>query len=173
MGCVHGERETVEFSDFARAMAAELHRFGHVLAGNPHDGADLAQGVLERVGKRWTSLQRQSIDPFAYTRKAMINAHISEWRRTRRENLVPEPPDTVTVAARDPFDGDELRRAVGRLPAGQRTVLVLRYYNDMPMIDVARTLGISVGTVKSQSSKAISKLRGVLRPAEPAPQPLA
>lgn len=156
---MHIEPDVVEFGDFARAVLPELHRFGQVLTGNPHDGADLAQSVLERVGVHWTSLRRRSLDPVHYTRRAMVNAQISAWRRSRREYLVARPPDIVTVQPQDTFEGEQVRKALRDLPSRQRTVLVLRYYGDLPMRDIARMLGISVGTVKSQSSKALRKLR--------------
>jgi RNA polymerase sigma-70 factor (sigma-E family) len=165
---VHIEPDVGGFDDFARAVLPELHRYGHVLTGDPHDGADLAQGVLERLGRHWASLRCRSIDPVSYARKAMVNARISAWRRTRREDLVARLPDTLTVELEDPFAGEQLWDALRTLPPRQRTVMVLRYYNDMSVIDIARTLGISVGTVKSQTSKAMRKLRANLTADGPA-----
>ncbi|PZF79226.1 hypothetical protein C1I92_32270 [Jiangella anatolica] len=82
----------MEFEAFVRAGLPGLLRYGHALTGSPHDGADLVQSVLERVGSHWARLQRQDVDPTAYVRRAMANAHVSRWRRHRRELLVDEPP---------------------------------------------------------------------------------
>ena len=83
-----------DFGEFVRAALPGLLRYGHALTGNPHDAADLVQSVLEKIGARWPSWLRKTGDPVAYARRAMANAHVSRWRRTRRENLVAEPPDT-------------------------------------------------------------------------------
>ena len=89
----------------------------------------------------------------------MANAHISRWRRTRRENLVAEPPDLAVDPPRDPFDNEPLWQALRELPPRQRAVIVLRYYEGLSEMEIAETLGVSQGTVKSQASKAITNLR--------------
>ena len=61
-----------------------LLRYGHALTGNPHDAADLVQTVLEKIGSRWSYVQEKTGDPLAYVRRSMANAHVSRWRRTRR-----------------------------------------------------------------------------------------
>jgi RNA polymerase sigma-70 factor (sigma-E family) len=151
-----------DFSVFVREALPGLLRYGHVLTGNPHDAADLVQTVLEKIGSRWSTVVRKTGDPVAYTRKAMANSHISRWRRTRRESLVAEFPDVSAVADRDPFDAEPLWQALRGLPPRQRAVIVLRYYEEMSESEIADTLGISKGTVKSQASKAMATLRGRL-----------
>src|SRR5205823_103733 len=74
-----GEISVDDFAEFVRAALPGLLRYGHALAGNPHDGADLVQSVLEKVGSRWTSVVRNADDPLAYVRRAMANTHISVW----------------------------------------------------------------------------------------------
>jgi RNA polymerase sigma-70 factor (sigma-E family) len=148
-----------DFGEFVRAALPGLLRYGHALAGNPHDAADLVQGVLERIGARWGTVVRRTGDPLAYARRAMANAHVSRWRRIRRENLVADLPDTAAVYQPDRFADEPLWQALRALPARQRAVIVLRYYEDLSEAEIARTLGISRGTVKSQANKAMGSLR--------------
>jgi RNA polymerase sigma-70 factor (sigma-E family) len=151
-----------DFGEFVRASLPGLLRYGHALTGNPHDAADLVQTVLEKLGARWPSVRRKTGDPLAYVRRAMANAHISRWRRTRRENLVADLPDLAASAANDPFEHEPLWQALRELPPRQRAVIVLRYYEGLSEAEIARTLGISQGTVKSQASKAMTSLRAKL-----------
>lgn len=148
-----------EFGEFVRAALPGLLRYGHALAGNPHDAADLVQTVLEKVGVRWITVSRKADDPIAYIRKAMANAHVSRWRRTRRESLVAEPPDDVPAIPVYAVENEPLWRALRALPPRQRAVIVLRYYDCLSEAEIAATLGISQGTVKSQTSKAMATLR--------------
>ncbi|WP_245757296.1 SigE family RNA polymerase sigma factor [Amycolatopsis xylanica] len=151
--------ELVDFSSFVEASLPGLLRYGYALTGNPHDGADLVQTVLEKIGSRWTHVQRKTGDPIAYVRRSMANAHVSRWRRTRRENLVADLPDTQPFAPADPFEHEPLWQALRALPPRQRAVMVLRYYEGLSEAEIAATLGVTQGTVKSQASKAIASLR--------------
>lgn len=148
-----------DFGEFVRAALPGLLRYGHALAGNPHDAADLVQSVLEKIGSRWTKVIRNTGDPLAYTRRAMANTHISKWRRTRRESLVAEFPDIAAAAQQDPFENEPLWQALRALPPRQRAVIVLRYYEGLSEGEIAAALGVSAGTVKSQASKAMGTLR--------------
>lgn len=148
-----------EFDAFVRARMASLLRFGHVLTGDPEAAADLVQDALERCGVRWSRLLEGG-DPEAYVRRAIANGAVSRWRRSRRETLVAALPDR---AAPDPAGHDDgLWRLLATLPRRQRAVIVLRYYEDMSEERIAATLGCSVGTVKSQASRAIASLRAAL-----------
>jgi RNA polymerase sigma-70 factor (sigma-E family) len=144
------------FDSFARARMGELLRFAHVLTGDPHRAADLVQDALEKTLLSWDRIIRKD-DPEGYVRRAIVNRHVSVWRRTRRERLVADTPDRPHEGAR-PHD-DELWAALGTLPPRQRAVLVLRYYEDLSEADTAAVLGCSVGTVKSQAFRALAKLR--------------
>ncbi|GAA1298252.1 SigE family RNA polymerase sigma factor [Saccharothrix xinjiangensis] len=148
-----------DFTEFARASMPGLLRYGHVLTGNPHDAADLVQAVLEKVASRWAALVRGNPDPLAYVRRAMANAHVSRWRRRRRENLVADLPDEPAEAGVDRLEHEPLWRALRDLPPRQRAVVVLRFYEGLSEEEIARALGVSRGTVKSQSSKAMASLR--------------
>lgn len=159
-----GRAEAVgDFAEFVRASMPGLLRYGHALTGNPHDSADLVQSVLEKVGSRWAAVQRKGDDPLAYVRRAMANTHISVWRRRRRENLVAEIPDRGAVAPElSRLENEPLWQALRALPPRQRAVVVLRYYENLSEAEIADALGISCGTVKSQSSKAMASLRARL-----------
>jgi RNA polymerase sigma-70 factor (sigma-E family) len=154
-----------DFAEFARVSLPSLIRYGHALTGNPHDAGDLVQSVLEKIGSRWHTVVRNADDPLAYTRRAMANAHISQWRRTRRENLVAEPPETGSTTAHYSFEDEPIWQALRALPPRQRAVIVLRYYDDLSEQEIANALGITPGTVKSQASKAMAALRLRLSPA--------
>ena len=147
------ERE--RFDGFVRARHTALLRYGTVLAGDPHRAADLVQDALERVGMAWSKVD----DPEAYVRRTMANRNVSTWRRLRRERLTDAPPETA--APERPVD-DVMWDVLARLPRRQRTVLVLRYYEDLSEAEIARVLGIAPGTVKSQASKGIAALRAAL-----------
>lgn len=153
-----GATAASDFGEFVRVALPGLLRYGHALAGNPHDAADLVQGVLERIGARWSVICRRTGDPLAYTRRAMANAHVSRWRRTRRESLVAELPDTAAID-RDRFEDEPLWQALRSLPPKQRAVIVLRYYDGLSEAEIAAALGVTAGTVKSQASKAMATLR--------------
>lgn len=154
--------ELMDFGEFVEASLPGLLRYGHALTGNPHDAADLVQTVLEKMGSRWTVVQHKTGDPLAYIRRSMANAHISRWRRIKRENLVADIPDTQPHVPADPFEHEPLWQALRNLPPRQRAVMVLRYYEGLSEIEIAAALGISQGTVKSQASKAIASLRAKL-----------
>lgn len=145
---------------FARAALPELLRFGVAVAGSRVDAEDLVQGALESTGRRWRHVRAQG-DATGYVKRAMVNAHISRWRRLRRERLTPATPDSATVTGDLPFEGP-MWEALAGLPPRQRAVLVLRYYEDLPEVEIAAVLGCAPGTVKSQASKALANLRRVL-----------
>ncbi|HSR83512.1 MAG TPA: SigE family RNA polymerase sigma factor, partial [Streptosporangiaceae bacterium] len=136
-----------------------LQRFGYALTGDWALAEDLSQTALAKAYLRWSRVRRD--DPEAYVRRIMINTWSSWWRRRWRGELpVAKLPD---VAGPDAFTGVEhrlaLRSALGRLPPGQRAVVVLRYHQDMSEAQVADLVGISVGTVKSQAAKGLAGLR--------------
>jgi RNA polymerase sigma-70 factor (sigma-E family) len=148
-----------DFTEFVRAAMPGLLRYGHALTGTPHDAADLVQTVLEKIGSRWSSVVRKPGDPVAYARRAMANANISRWRRHKMERLVAEAPEGNAVYQADRFESEPLWQALRELPPRQRAVIVLRYYDGLSEAEIAKSLGVSTGTVKSQASKAMATLR--------------
>lgn len=143
------------FDAFVRARLPDLVRFGRALTGSTEAGQDLVQDALERTLLAWQRLESRD-DPEGYVRRIMVNRNISIWRKFGREHPTAEVFDSGQEDT--PFD-DDLWRALKTLPTKQRAVIALRYYEDMSEADIARTLGCSVGTVKSQASKALAKLR--------------
>jgi RNA polymerase sigma-70 factor (sigma-E family) len=147
------------FEDFVSARGQALQRFAYLLTGDWALAEDLVQTAFSRAYPRWSRIV--SGEPEAYVRKIMVNTWSSWWRRRWRGELpaisLPE------IAARDPYQDVDRRHAVrsalAGLPHRQRVVLVLRYHEDMSELQVAEMLGISVGTVKSQASKALARLR--------------
>ena len=122
----------------------------------------LAEDLLQTaLAKSWFAWNRLDGDPEPYVRKVLVTTYATWWRRKwRRETPTSELPE---VSQRDTTqivdDRDELWQAMKRLPRRQRAVLVLRYFEDMSEAQIAHTLDISVGTVKSQASKALAQLR--------------
>ena len=152
------------FKDFVVSQWHPLARTAFLLTGDRGDAEDLVQSTLVRVHRHWTRIERTDA-PYVYARRVMVNLNTSIWRRTRlTHQLTATPPERTggpdAAAAVDLRD--ELLRACRTLPPRMRAVLVLRYFEDLPEAEVAAALGISVGTVKSQTSKALDKLRAAL-----------
>ncbi|NJP95183.1 SigE family RNA polymerase sigma factor [Nonomuraea sp. FMUSA5-5] len=144
-----------DFADFVANRGDALFRYAYMLTGNPHDAADLVQDAVIRLRDSWPRVRRKH-SPESYVKTTITRLHISVWRRRRREQLaweVPEPPQAVAESPLDLWD------ELGKLPKRQRAVLVLRYYEDRPDAEIAEMLGISPGTVRSQASRALEKLR--------------
>lgn len=150
-----------DFAEFTRTSLPGLLRYGHLLTGNPHDAADLVQTVLEKTGLRWSTL-RAGESPLPYVKRAMVNTHISRWRRRYRESVMADVPEPPPVEQPDRLEHEPLWQALAALPPRQRAVVVLRYYEGLSEAEIAATLKISPGTVKSQASKALTSLRGKL-----------
>jgi RNA polymerase sigma-70 factor (sigma-E family) len=150
--------ERDEFDAFVRARLPDLLRFGQALTGSQHAAADLVQDALERTLLAWSRVESRH-EPEGYVRRIMVNRNISIWRKLRRETLV---GDIRGAGVEDQHRDDELWAALMALPARQRTVIVLRYYEDRSEAEVAELMACSPGTVKSQTSKALAKLRTAL-----------
>jgi RNA polymerase sigma-70 factor (sigma-E family) len=149
-----------EFSEFMLGRWSTLVRFGYGLTGDPGLAEDLAQTALTRACLAWPRV-RSADDPDAYVCRIMVNSHRTRLRRRRvPEQLTGSPPDH---GVSDPglTDGGrpELITALMGLPAGQRAVLVLRYWMDLSEAEAASTLGCSIGNVKSQAARGLAKLR--------------
>ncbi|MCT2585720.1 SigE family RNA polymerase sigma factor [Actinophytocola gossypii] len=154
-----------EFSEYFAARAHALRNTAHLLCGDWHRAEDITQLAMLKLYVAWPRLaRRDSLD--AYARRVVVRTFLAENRRgwRRREQLTEEPPDTVA-----PTDGDSahrllLVRALAAVPPRQRAVLVLRYWNDLSVDEVAAALGCSTGTVKSQAARGLATLRQRLGP---------
>ncbi|MEV7012175.1 SigE family RNA polymerase sigma factor [Streptosporangium sp. NPDC051022] len=150
-----------EFREYVVARGPALLRIAHQLTGHPNDAEDLLQAALFRTYLAWDRIQdRAALD--AYVRRAMVNINISWWRRRKLEEYPSEEIPEPALAGDHGHLPEQVERALDRLPNRMRTAVVLRYYEDMTEPEIARALGISVGTVKSTVSRAMARLRGDL-----------
>jgi RNA polymerase sigma-70 factor (sigma-E family) len=151
-----------EFAEFVAGALPRLLRFGHALTGNPAAAEDLVQTALGRSLRAWRA--RRIDDPHAYVRKTMVNAYASSWRRRMAEVVTSDPvarmPSMDEALRVD--DRDAVWRALSALPPRQRTVIVLRYYEDLSEQQIAAVMGTSAGTVKSQAARALRRLAVLL-----------
>jgi RNA polymerase sigma-70 factor (sigma-E family) len=132
----------------------------YLLTGNLADAEDLVQSALAKTYQAWDRIEdRKALD--GYVRRAMINTHISSWRRRKLDEYPTDdiPDQPVADASANSEQHDALRRAIERLPQRMRAAVVLRFYEDMTEAEVAGILGVSQGTVKSTVSRAVAKLR--------------
>lgn len=148
-----------DFSAFARARLPALARLGWALTGDRHSGEDLARSTLSRLWARWERVVEGG-DPWPYTQAVAVNL-AKTWRRRGWRGEVPAAtiPDGEDV---DGFSAEwrlTLETWLRRLPPRQRAAVVLRHLFDLSVDETAEVLGCSAGTVKSQTAKALAKLR--------------
>jgi RNA polymerase sigma-70 factor (sigma-E family) len=168
-----GAASDMPFEDFVAAASSRLFTLALLVCGHHRaEAEDLLQGVLERAYRRWGRICRDG-DPERYVRRMLVNASVDRWRRLRRRpELSVRVPDAGQVVAdqavadqavADQYgvvaDRDLLLRALATLPVRQRAVIVLRYLEDLSEAQTSVVLGCSEGTVKSQASRALAKLR--------------
>ncbi len=150
----------MEMSDFVQARGPSLMRLSYLLVGDAHEAEDVVQTVLARLAPRWESVLRvDNLD--AYVRTAISNEAASWWRRHRRRREIighPFAPESATIDA-DLTQRFAIMQLLRDLPLKQRSVIVLRYYEDCTEAEIASILGCGVGTVKSQAAKARLALR--------------
>ncbi len=155
------EREA-EFTAYVAARRASLRRTAFLLCGDWHAAEDLVQVSLAKLYVAWPRLHADT-SPEAYVRRILVRAHIDETRRPwRRESTGRPVPET---AARDGVaveDRHALLAALASLPDGQRRAVVLRHWLGLSVEETAADLGCSIGTVKSQTARAVTRLRDVL-----------
>jgi RNA polymerase sigma-70 factor (sigma-E family) len=158
-----GERSARRDADFSAYLAARqpsLLRTAYLLTGDRHQAEDLVQTAFAKLYLAWDRVQdRESVD--GYVRRILVNENSSVWRRAwkRREVTTGHLPDTPTLDTYDDGRGAALWDLVQTLPRKARGVVVLRYYEELSEAETAEVLGISVGTVKSQTSRALAALR--------------
>ncbi len=151
-----------EFDAFVLACTPRLVRTAYLLVHDRQLAEDLVQTALT---KTWFAWGRVEGNPEPYVRKVMVTTAVSWWRRRWTGEV---PSERLPERAGAPAEGPDhdVWQALGRLPARQRAVVVLRFYEDLSEADTADLLGCSVGTVKSQCARALAKLRvdDALRP---------
>jgi RNA polymerase sigma-70 factor (sigma-E family) len=157
---VRGARSADEaaFEEFVRARTAALARTAYLLTGDHHHAQDLVQTALARAAVRWARLD----DPESYVRRVLYTQGVSWWRvlrRRRGEVLVGAPPDVRPDRGADPDVRVVLAQALAKLTPKQRTILIVRFYEDRTEGETAALLSIALGTVKTQTRHALSRLR--------------
>ena len=153
-----GQLDEDAFHEFVVARTPALARTAYLLTGDHHLAEDLVQTALFKAAKAWGRIQG---DPEPYVRRILYTENVSWWRRRRHttETALGEYDEPAATA-----DDDlrlSLEHALARLTGKQRTVLVLRYYEDRTEAQTAEILGIGVGTVKSTTRQALARLRAV------------
>jgi RNA polymerase sigma-70 factor (sigma-E family) len=148
------------FREFVQGRGPALGRVAYLLTGDRTAAEELLQAALVKTASRWRRVVAGG-NPEAYVRRVMVNERIDWWRRRgRHEVAMPEPPDRGQA---DPSETAarrlDLNAALAQLAPRQRAVVVLRFYLDLSEVEAAQTLGCAVGTVKSQTSQALARLR--------------
>ncbi|HEY9475736.1 MAG TPA: SigE family RNA polymerase sigma factor [Mycobacteriales bacterium] len=153
------------FDEFVRTRSPRLFRTALAMTGDRQGAEDLTQEVLAKVYVRWSTIRTS---PDAYARRVLVHAVTDRWRRRGRRPETPLQPGHDRPAP-DSSDAlalrDQLVRALRTLPPRQRAVVALRYLEDLGEADIAAAVGCSVGTVKSQLSRGLVRLRRELLPA--------
>ena len=154
-----------DFGEYVAERRPHLYRTAYLLCGDAHRAEDIVQQALTKLYAAWPRASRlESVD--AYARRIVVNAHIDETRRPwRRERPVERPGSGLDRPVEDVIaleDSDALWTALRGLAPGQRRVVVLRHYWGLSVDETAADLGISPGTVKSQTSDALARLRDAL-----------
>ncbi|MEU5631506.1 SigE family RNA polymerase sigma factor [Streptomyces rishiriensis] len=152
------------FASYVRARQPVLLRTARSLTANPCDAEDLLQSALTKTYVAWERIEdHRALD--GYVRRALLNTRTSQWRKRKVDEFMCEElpePDPVG-GGDDPAERqalhDAMWRAIMKLPARQRAMVVLRYYEDLSEVQTAEVLEVSVGTVKSAVSRALGKLR--------------
>jgi RNA polymerase sigma-70 factor (sigma-E family) len=161
-------QDEAEFAEFVTAVSHRLQRLAYAVCGDSPLAEDAVQSAWVSAYRSWPRV-RDADSPEAYVRRMVVNQLMS-WRRRKSWNTTftsdraPEP----SLASREDEVDDHLLvwSAVSDLPHRQRAVIVLRYYEGLSEADIAETLGIRPGTVKSQSSAALAHLRAALAETE-------
>ncbi len=153
--------DDADFAAFVAASSRRLLRTAYLITGDLADAEDLLQTALERAYRRWPTIRRADV-PEAYVRRIVVTSAVNASRRRRVRSSAleeTEPPGAPDREVEGTAGRLTLLALVRQLPAGQRAVLVLRYFDDLTEAETARALGCTVGTVKSQHARAMDRLR--------------
>ncbi|TDW22215.1 SigE family RNA polymerase sigma factor [Kribbella kalugense] len=156
--------DEAEFTEFAAAMVRRLRRTAYLMCGDWHRAEDAAQDALVKVYRRWHRINRtQGLNSYAH--QCLVTSVFDQYRKPwRRERLA--DTDDLDRALPDPAgivdDRMFVVEALAALPPSQRACVVLRHYSDLSLEQTAAVLGIGTGGVKSQTSRALARLRELL-----------
>ena len=151
-----------DYTEFVHASWPSLYRTAYLLLGDRAEAEDLVQTALAKTYASWGRV-RDLGAASGYARTTLINTASSwfrkkSWRNERPTDLLPE----AAVVGHDPSDRPAVLQALAQLPLRQRAVIVLRFYEDLSVAQTASALGVAEGTVKSQTSDALARLRTLL-----------
>jgi RNA polymerase sigma-70 factor (sigma-E family) len=149
------------FIEFATAVAPRLRRTAYLLCGDWHTAEDLAQTTLAKMFVAWRRISQMDA-PQPYATRALVNTYLAGRRRMRTAELLLSRLPERAVQPHEPELRLVVLDALATLPARTRAVVVLRYWEDLSIDQVADLLGCSAGNVKSQSARGLDKLRAVL-----------
>ena len=161
-----GEESTARSLRLADRQLRPAYRLAGYLLGSSDETEDAVQEAILRAWRSWPSLRDE--DRFAAWFEQIV-ANVCRDRSQRRSRLRALPlDDEMSVFARDPFrtalDRDEVGRALQTLPAEQQVVIVLRFWRDLPLEEIANRLALPLGTVKSRLHYGLRAMRGVIEP---------
>jgi RNA polymerase sigma-70 factor (sigma-E family) len=148
------EQREREFTEFYTATAVALRRTAYLVVRDWHVAEDLTQQAFAKLYVAWPRVRADT--RMAYARRTVVNECLSYLRRQRPETPTDHLPDSG-VEPHEP--APDLGPALAALPDRQRAIVALRFLDDLPVAEVGRVLGISDGTVKSQTSRALETLR--------------
>jgi RNA polymerase sigma-70 factor (sigma-E family) len=154
-----------EFVAYYTARAAQLRNTAYLLCGDWHLAEDLTQVTFTKLYRAWPRIERHdTIDQ--YVRQVLLRTFLDDRRRPWHRESPTSPEDAVldvtAPEVRGPEDREVLRNALQLVPKRRRAVLILRFWADLPVEQVAEILGCSTGTVKSQTSRGLGDLRDAL-----------
>jgi RNA polymerase sigma-70 factor (sigma-E family) len=154
-----------EFAELVHASWASLYRTAYLMLGDASEAEDLVQTALAKTYANWRKVQSLEAAP-AYARTTLVNTALSwfrkkSWRNERPTEVLPERAG-ANHTEHDHAERATVLDALALLAPRQRAVVVLRYYEDLSVAQVAAALGVTEGTVKSQTSAAIDRLRTLL-----------
>lgn len=150
-----------EYTEFVHAAWPGLYRTAYLMLGDHQLAEDLTQAALAKTYGSWRKVKDRAAAP-AYARVVLANTAASWFRKRSWRNERPTATLPDTAVEHDPSTRPAVVEALATLAPRQRAVVVLRYYDDLSVREVAQALGISEGTVKSQTSDALTRLRAVL-----------
>src|SRR5262249_39846066 len=162
---IGSRREQQAFETFVADASGRLMRTAYLLCGDRGHAEDLVQSTLLRTARRWPRARQR---PEAYARRGLVNLAKDRWRAVGRRGEggaeVAVGADVSSPEEDGVLERERLLAAIRELPAGQRAVLVLRFFDDLSVAETAAALDVSEGTVKSQTARALDRMRGVLDP---------
>ncbi|MBB5957283.1 RNA polymerase sigma-70 factor (sigma-E family) [Saccharothrix tamanrassetensis] len=159
--------DRLDFTPLVVGRAAAWRRLAFLICGDWQGAEDLVQTAVMRLYRQWHRLDAEGVE--GYARQVISRLAIdAAKKRSRFGEVRAELPERASVGQGSPEDAMDVRTALAGVPAGQRAVLVLRFYLDLSVAETAEALGIGTGTVKSQCARGLETLRTLLLGADPA-----